>query len=279
MFAYMKYSVICIIIILAVLITSCTQKETTPIAISGSTTIEPYIQRIVEEYKKTNDVLFKISAEGSTYGLDSLASGTCDIAMSSMEISPDKLASAKKQGVTIKSFLLGYDIIVPIVHPHNRVQSVSFQELQNIFTEKTINWSAVGGVDAPIVVINRNTHSGTYQVWNRIVHTTNSSAQAASAETSSNSSILAFVSEHEHAIGYISSVYINPEVKPLHIDNITLKDKKRLIDEYPLKRPLYLYVNETTFTGEVKKFIIHMLMDKQATKIFSEMGFIQKDPE
>ncbi len=277
MYSYVKLSAIYVIIILAAVIANCTKKETPTISISGSTTIEPYIQRIVAVYKKNNDVIFNISAKGSTCGLDSLGAGTCDIAMSSTEISPDKLALAKKRGVSIKSFLLGYDIISPIVHPQNRVQSVTFKEMQDIFTGKITNWSAVEGADSPIDVINRNTYSGTFQVWNRIVHTNDTQDQATATETSSNSSILAYVSEHEHAIGYISSVYINPEVKPLLIDSIPLDDRERLIEQYPIKRPLYLYVNETKFTDEIKKFVIHIIMNERAKKIFGEMGFIRKD--
>ncbi len=271
-----KLLTICMIAITFVVVINCSKKEVKPICINGSTTIEPYIKHVVAEYEKTENVTITISAKGSKSGLDALISGACDIAMSSSEILLEQSASAEKQGVTIKSFLLGYDIIVPIVNPQNQVSNISFAQLQDIFSGKVQKWSVLGGKDTLIDVINRGTYSGTYHVWNRIVRTIDSLHHPSPAQPS-NSSILAYISEHENAIGYVSSVYINPEVKPLTIDGLMLNDRDRLIERHPVKRPLYLYVNEVKFTGEVKKFIVHVLMNQRARKIFIEKGFTPKD--
>ena len=63
------------------------------ICISGSTILEPFIKKAVNEYNKKSGLNTTISAPGSMRGIDALISGECDIAMSSTLILPDGLDS------------------------------------------------------------------------------------------------------------------------------------------------------------------------------------------
>jgi phosphate transport system substrate-binding protein len=259
----------------------CGKKTGKTMRVFGSTTVEPFMKRALTEYAKTNNIGFSLNAVGSKSGIDSLIAGACDIAMASTEILPEQIAHATKSGVRLKPFLLGYDIIVPIVHPSNSVSNLSFQQLKEIFEGKITRWSEVGGSDTTIDVVDRSDASGTYAIWHHfIVPAMEIPSEIPSPKTyqhimirPSNSSVLAYIFEHPNAIGYVSNVYINPEVKPLKLDGISLSEGDSLLPQYHLKRPIYLFVNEDRFDKDLKDFIAFLIISDQGRTLLHEAGF------
>ena len=259
-------------LIAVAIVTQCGNNEVKIVRIFGSTTIEPFMKRVAEEYGKTHNLGFSIKAVGSRSGIDSLIDGACDITMSSMEISPEQITYAKKKTVSLKPFLLGYDVIVPVVHPSNTVTDITFEKLKEVFNKKLTNWSALGGVDTIIEVVDRSDASGTYAVWHHYIAPPMTSEERVTIRPS-NSSVLAYVSEHTNAIGYVSGAYLNPEVKPLKLDGIDIAESDSMLSEYHLKRPLYLYVDENRFNDYLKKFIIFLIISDRGRALLRESGF------
>jgi phosphate transport system substrate-binding protein len=250
----------------------CERDTPKTIRIYGSTTIEPLMQKAANEFQKNRKVEISIQPIGSKNGIDSLIAGTCDIAMSSMEIMPEQSSKAEEKGIEIKPFLLGYDIIIPIVHPSNKISDIAMNDLKKVYDHSLTNWSELGGSDTLIDVVDRAHSSGTYNVW----HHTVAPAKTADSQYTikpSNSAVLAFVSEHTNAIGYVSATYLNPEVKPLKLDGISMAENNRLLSEYHLKRPIFLYVNEEKFVNEVKRFLIYMIISDRGKELLHEAGF------
>ena len=66
-------------------------------------------------------------------------------------------------------FAVAYDCIIPIVHPSNTMTNISMEQLKDIYMGKINNWKDAGGPDMKIVVISRDTSSGTYEVWHEKV--------------------------------------------------------------------------------------------------------------
>lgn len=259
-------------LLITLFIVSCGQKEHRTIRVSGSTTIDPYMRKAAASFSKKHNVTIDVDATGSKAGIDALLEGKCDIAMSSMEMHPEQIAAAKEKGIDIKPFLLGYDIIVPIVHPSNQVSDISFTHLKEVFAKNIDTWTALGGTNAIIDVVDRTDASGTYAVWHHYVAPAIVDVEAYTIEKS-NSSVLAYVSSHENAIGYVSAAYLNPEVKPLTLDGIAITEGDSLLSEYHLKRPLFLYVNEETFDETEKLFIIYMIINDVGKRLLRESGF------
>jgi len=252
----------------------CEKKEKRTIRVYGSTTIEPFMKKAVKEFGKAEHIDFSIDAMGSKSGIDSLIDGKCDIAMSSMEILPEQSTLATKKGVSIKPFLLAYDIIVPIVHPSNIVSDITFDNLKNVFEEKIRRWSALGGADTIIDIVDRTDASGTHEVWHHYVEPFHAKGDISTFRQTS-SSVLAYVSEHQNAIGYVSNAFMNPEVKPLKVDGVAVIENDAMVTQYHLKRPLYLYVNEEKFDvdRDVRNFVIFMIINERGRKLIRESGF------
>jgi phosphate transport system substrate-binding protein len=265
----------------SVCIFQCEKKSSKTLRVFGSTTVEPFMKRALTEYASSSGIAFSLNAGGSKSGIDSLIAGACDIAMASTEILPEQMARATKAGVHIRPFLLGYDIIIPIVHTANSVSNLTFQQLKEIFEGKITRWSKVGGPDTTIDVVDRSDASGTYAIWHHfIVPSQGSSLEIPSQKTyqhlmirPSNSAVMAYVFEHTNAIGYVSNVYLNPEVKPLKLDGISVNESDSLLSQYHLKRPVYLFVNEDKFGKDIKDLIAFLIISDRGRALLHEAGF------
>jgi phosphate transport system substrate-binding protein len=234
------------------------------------------MQATVAAYGSRWNVDIEILAQGSKKGIDELVHGTCDIAMSSTDLSADELSEAGRHGVNIKSFVLAHDEIVPIVNKANPVTDISLQQLRDIFAGRIKTWSQVGGGEETVMVVVRDVSSGTCEVWKRHVgEATTKGAHVISNR--SNSAILASVAESAGAIGYVSSAFLNAEVKALHVHPPESASAGQWEDNHGIKRSLYLYVNEERLTGEVKKFILFLLMTREGKDLIAKSGFFPID--
>jgi phosphate transport system substrate-binding protein len=140
------------------------------IVIKGSTTVLPIAQKVAEAYMKENPkVSISLSGGGSGNGIKAIIDGTTDIADSSRFIKGKEVKLAMEKGVYPVPFRVAYDCIVPVVHPSNPIKDISMDQLKAMYKGEVKNWKDVGGIDKKVVVISRDTSSGTYEVWNKKV--------------------------------------------------------------------------------------------------------------
>ena len=80
----------------------------------------------------------------------SLLAGECDIVISKRKMSAkeEKLFAAQK--VRVSNQLLAYAAVEVIVNPLNNVEKLTADQFRDIFSGKTIDWQAVGGVSSEI---------------------------------------------------------------------------------------------------------------------------------
>ena len=92
-----------------------------------------------------------------------------DIANSSRFIKTEEVKAAVGKGVYPVPFAIAMDAVIPVVHPDNPVQNLTIDQLQKIYSGVVTNWMDVGGENKPIAVVGRDTSSGTYETWEKIV--------------------------------------------------------------------------------------------------------------
>ena len=140
------------------------------IIIKGSTTVLPIAQKCAEAYMVDNpDVKISISGGGSGNGIKAVIDSTTDIGDSSRFIKDKEVKLAMSKGVYPVPFRVAYDCIVPVVHPSNNLENITLVQLRAIYKGEIKNWKDLGGSDRKIVVISRDTSSGTYEVWHKKV--------------------------------------------------------------------------------------------------------------
>ena len=242
------------------------------IVIKGSTTVLPIAQVTLEAYMKANPgVQISLSGGGSGEGIKALIDHTTNIANSSREIKSKELDLAKSKGVHPVEIPVAIDAIVPIVNPKNPVNDLSVDQLSQIYQGKITNWKEVGGEDLQIVVISRDSSSGTFEAWGELVMKGTKVSPRAQLQAS-NGAIVQAVSKNRYALGYIGLGYLDESVKGLMVNGIEATAKTALSKEYPVSRFLYMYTNGNP-QGETAKFI-KFVLSPEGQKLVAKEGFV-----
>jgi phosphate transport system substrate-binding protein len=242
------------------------------IVIKGSTTVLPIAQGTLEAFmKKHPEVQISLSGGGSGEGIKALIDKTADIADSSREIKKEEVELAKTKNVNPVANVVANDAIVPVVHPKNKVKNLSIDQLSQIYQGKITNWKEVGGDDLKIVVISRDSSSGTFESWDHFVMKKARVAPQAQMLASSGAVVTA-VAKNRYAIAYVGIGYVNKSVKPLQVNGITASVATALSKEYPMSRELYMYTDGDA-TGDVAKYIA-FVKSAEGQKIVVKEGFV-----
>jgi phosphate transport system substrate-binding protein len=242
------------------------------IVIKGSTTVLPIAQVTLEAYMKANPgAKISLSGGGSGEGIKALIDGSTDIANSSRQIKPTEVDLAKSKGVTPTETVVAIDAIVPIVNPKNPVKNLSIDQLSQIYQGKITNWKEVGGENLEIVVISRDSSSGTFEAWGELVLKGAKVSPRAQLQAS-NGAIVQTVSKNKYALGYIGLGYLDKSVKGLTVNGVQASEKAALSKGYPVSRHLYMYTNGEP-KGEPAKFIKFVLSPAGQALVKKE-GFV-----
>ena len=242
------------------------------IVVNGSTTVLPIGQATAEAYmKKDANVNISISGGGSGNGIKALIDKTTQIAMSSRDMKKEEIELAKSKGVNPVEHKVAIDALTPLVHPSNPVASLTIEQLSLIYQGKITNWKEVGGKDLQIVVISRDTSSGTYESWQEKVLHKEKVTPKAQLQASSGAIVQA-ISKNRYAIGYVGIGYVNKSVKAVKVNGIEANDKNALNGTFPIARPLFMYTD-----GEPKGAVASYLKFVKGTdgqKIVKKEGFV-----
>jgi phosphate transport system substrate-binding protein len=233
----------------------------------------PIAQKVAEAYMKQNpDVKISISGGGSGNGIKAIIDGSTDIADSSRFIKDKEVKLAVEKGRYPVPFAVAYDCIVPVVHPSNQVMNITMQQLKSIYKGDIKNWKEIGGPDRPVVVISRDTSSGTYEVWHEKVMEKERVFPGALLQAS-NGAIVQAVSKNKNAIGYIGLGYLDKSVKDLMVDRVKGSAETTLNGLFPVSRPLYMFTPGWP-KDDVLKFINFVVHPEKGQKYVGEAGFV-----
>jgi phosphate transport system substrate-binding protein len=243
------------------------------LVLKGSTTVLPIAQKVAEEFMKENpEVRISIAGGGSGNGIKALIDGTCDVAKSSRFIKKQEVELAVGRGIYPVPFCIAYDCIVPVVHPDNTVANLTIEQLKSIYKGVVRNWKEVGGPDREIVVVSRDTSSGTYEVWEEMVLGGDKVYPGALLQAS-NGAVVQTVAKNKNAVGYIGIGYINPEVKPASVNGIVGSEQSTLDGTYPISRPLFMFTPGWPKL-EAQQFLNYFMHPDKGQKLVREAGFV-----
>ena len=240
------------------------------IVINGSTTVLPVMQKAGEAFMASHPgVQLSISGGGSGNGIKALIDKQCDVAMSSRDIKGKEKAAADKNGVTPVRTAIAVDAIVPVVHPSNTVSGLTTQQLRDIYTGKVTNWKELGGADAKIVIISRDTSSGTFECWEELVMNKERVTPAALMQAS-NGAVVQAVSNNKNAVGYIGLGYLDNSGDQVYGGPSA---QTALSKQWPVARELYIFTDGQP-TGEVKALVDYLLDPGKGQKSVREVGYV-----
>lgn len=242
------------------------------LVIKGSTTVLPIAQAAAEKYMEGNeDVSISVSGGGSGNGIKAIIDGTTDIADASRFIKDKEVKAAVEKGSYPVPFAVALDALLPVVHPSNPIETLTSDQLHDIYTGKISNWKDVGGEDKPIAVVGRDTSSGTYETWEeKILHKDRVTPRA--MVVASNGAMVQTVGKNPLAVGYIGIGYLSNSVKPLTVDGITGNANTARTGEFPISRYLFMFTRGWP-TGDTLNFINFVLSDA-GQEIVAKTGYV-----
>ncbi|MDR2963584.1 MAG: PstS family phosphate ABC transporter substrate-binding protein [Bacteroidales bacterium] len=246
-------------------------------SIKGSDTALPLTQKAAEAYMKANKgAKITVTGGGSGVGITALLDGTTDIAMSSRKMKFDEKSKFQQGGKTVVEKVIAYDALAVIVNPANKVNQLTRQQLEDIYTGKVKNWKEVGGDDVAIVVYSRETSSGTYEFFKEQI-LKNKNYMSSVLSMPATGAIMQSVSQTKGAIGYVGLAYLNSSVKALKVSydgkNFVAPSVENAQNKtYPIVRPLFFYFEKKS-EAKVSPFITFML-SPEGQKIVKQEGYI-----
>lgn len=239
-------------------------KEGAVITIAGSTSVQPFAEKLAEVYMGHHrGAIINVQGGGSTAGIRSVRGSAADIGSSSRELGEDEK--------DLKEIVIAWDGIAIIVNTENKVQDLNLKQLRDIFAGRMKYWSEIGWVHKPIDFVTREEGSGTRSAFEEMVmHNVPISDEALVED--SNGSVREIVAHDPYAIGYISYGIVDERVKALKIGGIepnleTIKKKK-----YRLTRP-FLFVTRVEPQGLAKDFI-KFILSPGGQKILEKEGLV-----
>jgi phosphate transport system substrate-binding protein len=243
------------------------------VVINGSTTVLPVVQKAGESFMASHpDVELSISGGGSGNGIKALIEKQCDIAMSSRDIKGKEVDAAKKNGVAPNRITIAVDAIVPVVNPANPVGALTSAQLRDIYSGKVTNWKEVGGADGKIVVISRDTSSGTFECWQELIMKEDRVSPAALMQAS-NGAVVQTVSKNKNALGYVGLGYMDKSTKGLKVNDVTASAQTALSKQWPIARELFVFTNGAP-AGGAKAFVDYLLDPGKGQKDVLEVGYV-----
>lgn len=245
----------------------------TEIVVNGSTTVLPVMQKVGENFMAANpSVEISLSGGGSGNGIKALNDGLCQVAMSSRDMKANEMELAKSKGINPVRTAVAVDALVPVVHPSNPVANLSADQLRDIYMGKITNWKELGGADTKIIVISRDTSSGTYETWEEMIMKKQKVAPSALLQAS-NGAVVQAVSKNKNAIGYVGFGYLDKSLKKVNVNNMEATPATALSRQWPIARELYIFTNGQP-QGAIKQLVDYIVDPMKGQKAVLEVGFI-----
>ncbi|MDP2181130.1 MAG: PstS family phosphate ABC transporter substrate-binding protein [Actinomycetota bacterium] len=256
--------------------TGTTEELTGSINVEGSDTIVNTGQAWAEMFMEANPgVMISVKGGGSGAGIAALINGTVDFANASRDMKQEEIDQAKAAGVDPVEHVIAKDGISVAVNPANPVTNITIEQLGKIYRGEITNWKDVGGADKAIVLLSRDSSSGTYEYFKEAVVGKDAEYAKEAKLLSSNQAIVDEVKGNDAAIGYVGLGYAEnagSEIKVLSVEGITASVDTVLDGTYPLGRDLYIYSNGQP--DGVMKAYLDWILGSEGQTIVADQGFV-----
>ncbi|MCD2332728.1 extracellular solute-binding protein [Borreliella americana] len=275
----MKKVIILIFMLSTSLLYNCKNQDNEKIvSIGGSTTVSPILDEMILRYNKiNNNIKVTYDAQGSSVGINGLFNKIYKIAISSRDLTKEEIEQGAKETV------FAYDALIFITSPEIKITNIAEENLAKILNGEIQNWKQVGGPDAKINFINRDSSSGSYSsikdlLLNKIFKTQEKAQfRQDGIVVKSNGEVIEKTSLTPHSIGYIGLGYAKNSIeKGLNIlsVNSTYPTKETInSNKYTIKRNLIIVTNNKYEDKNVTQFIDFMT-SSIGQDIVEEQGFL-----
>ena len=243
------------------------------ITMAGSTSMEKLANAVAESFMaKYPDVLVTPEFTGSSAGIEAVLAGTVNIGNASRALKDSEKNSGAVENI------VAIDGIAVVTDAGNAVADLTKEQLINIYTGQTTNWSELGGADSAIVVVGREAGSGTRGAFEELLEIEEQCAYA--NELDSTGAVMAKVSSTPGAIGYVSLDVVNDTVKTFALEGVEATAENIKAGNYFLSRPFVMATKgEIVEQDAAVQALFDYLASEEGKEVIKAVGLIPVDGE
>ncbi|PCJ60687.1 MAG: hypothetical protein COA65_03065 [Rhodospirillaceae bacterium] len=248
------------------------------IHIAGSTTVLPVVAMAAKAFRKNHPGLtLTISGGGSGVGIGSILQRSAQIGMASRALTKTEVQKLAGNADVIPIARDAVAVAVSKAVYVGGVHRLSLARIADIYRGKTRNWKALGGPDAPILVIDKEMSRGTRHVFAKAV-LGNETARASGATivAGSNNEERTLIAQSDKAIGMLSNAWLNDAVRAIAIGEAghailpTLEHVRN--GSYPIRRTLNLLVPKNA-SPKTRAFVA-FLLSVEGQRLVVQSGYL-----
>ncbi|MDX1414469.1 MAG: phosphate ABC transporter substrate-binding protein [Candidatus Promineifilaceae bacterium] len=251
----------------------------------GSDTLVNVALAWAEAYREVApDISIAVTGGGSGTGIAALINGTVDIANASRPMKDNEKDEARANGIEPIEHVVAIDALAIITNLDNPVNELTIQQLSDMYTGRVTNWKDVGGNDAPIILLSRETNSGTHVYFlEEVVRKGDSENEDIFAPQTllmtSSVGITSEVRRNPNAIGYDGLGYVDPHHEK--VISIAGDEGSEFVAPtvesasegiYPLSRNLFMYTAGEP-SGALQEYL-DWILSETGQQIVSNLGFV-----
>lgn len=238
------------------------------ISMVGSTSMEKFATALSEVFmEKYPSVTLQAEFVGSGAGIEAVTNGSADIGNSSRNLKDEEKAKG------ISENIVAIDGIAVVTDPANSVENLTKDQLINIYNGTTTSWKDLGGADQPIVVIGRESGSGTRTAFEELLKLED--ACKYSNELDSTGAVMAKVASTPGSIGYVSLDVLDDTVRTLKLENIDPTPENIKAGSYFLSRPFVMATKgEISEQNDLVKALFDFIYSDEGTELVKTVGLI-----
>jgi phosphate transport system substrate-binding protein len=238
----------------------------TTITIAGSTALMPLLAEAGKRYMKDHpETVIQVAAGGSHVGLAKVAAGEVTLGAS------DVFAERGSNLVDHRVAVVGLAAMAHKGKYDEAIDSLTKEEIRDIFTGKIKNWSELGGDDQPITVVNREKSSGTRAAFGELA--LGGDLFVAGEEKASSGEIQKMLREKPGSISYLALSYRDDQVTTLRYDGVPPTPENITTNRYPLWAYEHLYTRGAP-SEAVVSFLEFLTSGRFQREVLPGLGFI-----
>lgn len=275
------------------------QAQNKMIKIDGSSTVYPITEAVAEEFQKEKkDVNVTVGVSGTGGGFKKFCRGETDIQDASRPISKTEMEDCKKAGVKYFELPIAYDATVVAVNTKNAwLSEISVDDLKKIWEPgaqgKITKWNQVNPKwpNEDIKLFGAGSDSGTFDYFTEAVVGKAKSSRGDYTASEDDNTLVKGIAGSKNALGYLPMSYylenkkslkalavIGGDKAPLKTGVLPSKETVENNTYFPLSRPLFLYVSETSAKrAEVAEFVKYYI--KSAAEIVPAVKYVALPPK
>lgn len=184
----------------------------------------------------------------------------------------------KADGDPLEQKAIGRDALVFIVNEDNPVQSLTRQQLKDIYAGTITNWKDVGGKDQEIIAFQRRADSGSQTLFQKLLIQGGPLMEAPTAMGELVDSIAEY-NNSANAIGfsvyyYIDQMYSKPGLRLLAVDGVTPSNETIADQSYPLCNEFYAAILQDSAADSPERRIYEWLSTDAGRSCIEHSGYV-----